>query len=42
MANLKRARTTVVDIELGGFRLGRSRYVARALGADYLHISELD
>lgn len=42
MANLERARTTVVDIELGGFRLGRSRYVARALGAQYLHISELD
>jgi len=40
-ANLERARTTVVDIELGNFRLGRSRYVARELGAKYLHISEL-
>ena len=42
MANLELALTTVVDIELGGFRLGRSRYVARALGANYLHISELE
>jgi magnesium chelatase subunit D len=41
-ANLERARTAVVDIELGGFRLGRSRYVARALGAAYVHISELE
>jgi magnesium chelatase subunit D len=41
-ANLERARSMVVDIELGSFRLGRSRYVARALGADYLHISELE
>ena len=40
-ANLEHARTTVVDIELGNFRLGRSRYVARELGAKYLHISEL-
>jgi magnesium chelatase subunit D len=40
-ANLERTRTTVVDIELGNFRLGRSRHVARALGARYLHISEL-
>ncbi len=41
-ANLERSRTTVVDIELGHFRLGRSRYVARQLGAAYLHIDELD
>jgi len=39
--NLERARTTVVDIELGRFRLGRSRYLALGLGARYLHISEL-
>lgn len=41
-ANLERARTTVVDLELGNFRLERSRYLARRLGADYLHVSELD
>jgi len=40
-ANLERTQTMVVDIELGNFRLGRSRYVATELGAKYLHISEL-
>ena len=41
-ANLERAWTTVVDIELGNFRLGRSHYLARALRADYLHVEALD
>ena len=41
-ANLEHAYTTVVDIELGSFRLERSRYLARALDADYLHISDLE
>jgi magnesium chelatase subunit ChlD-like protein len=40
-ANLERARTTVVDIELGNFRLGRSRYVAERLGAEYRHVDSL-
>ena len=40
-ANLERACTTVVDIELGNFRLGRSRYLARALRAEYLHVETL-
>jgi magnesium chelatase subunit D len=40
-ANLERAQTTIVDIELGSFRLARSRYVARSLEADYLHLSDL-
>ena len=41
-ANLERAQTTVVDIELGHFRLARSRYLARALDAEYLHLEALD
>ena len=40
-ANLERACTTVVDIELGNFRLGRSRYLARTLRAAYLHVEAL-
>lgn len=40
-ANLERAVTMVVDIELGNFRLGRSKYVARRLGAEYLHVDSL-
>jgi len=41
-ANLEHAWTLVVDIELGSFRLARSRYLARALEADYLHLEALE